>query len=230
MSTILGNRMPPKVGNDYHLYFNFNLGAEWKLRADDGAEFTVKITSCNYVNGVEYYTYSQDGEDIPGRVSANRFDWILRYRAKVIHAIDRGVATELPILDEEIDAYYSYLRSFIHTAQQKALRTVEGTQYNVLENKIHSYSYPLAMSEIQAELSGDYSEVDRLRRELDELHLKKQQLLRILGVSESELRGGYYCGKCKDTGYDLESGKRCACIARNEMEIKHYSAQLRANN
>ncbi len=67
--------------------------------------------------------------------------------------------------------------------------------------------------------------LQKLKQELQSLKTKKNQLLKDLGLSESDLQVGYECQRCEDRGF-LQNGNPCACYQQQLINRAYTMSNL----
>lgn len=84
----------------------------------------------------------------------------------------------------------------------------------------------LSVKEVKASLGRGHADIEELKREREELNLRKRKLLKDAGFGEDYLDLKFYCGKCHDTGYI--GREKCGCFKRLETELLNRESGLSA--
>ncbi len=215
------NKSAYKEGADGKLYFTYNQGAEYKVLPPVSAPFTYKVLSCELdeLTGKEYYKIESAGAELPARFSVNQIEFMLgRFPCE---QTAEGEPVELPLLEEEVKAYYAAKRKELRKANVAANAKLDGTAYRknlpVIKTITENLRYYRA--------SGDAEKVAELEKKLGELEAEQSKILTEKGVDEKILRKLVDCPKCCDTG--IIEGEFCECALAMADKIKAYNAELR---
>lgn len=211
-----GKRLPPKIGEDGRLYFNYGVGAKYGIK-DKDKEYVFEIVDCRYSDtNVEYYKCTNNGEPFWNEFSANRIHLILNFG---LHkTISEGVLRELPLTVDEVKAYATGKA----TARAVAVKALGNTDYFAKDKELKS----IATEKIFAEIHGQPNKLAELTKREKELKSKQEQILKTKNIDPSILKEVDFCSECHETGV-TDNNKVCACAKKLEVEIKNYNAILR---
>ncbi len=215
-----GQKMPLYQGDDGKLYFNFAVGLSVLIRERIGKEikeYALTVTGCHYDGATEYYDVERDGLPLPSQQSANRVKFLVsRYGVKTLAA---GVRRELPLLLEEVKAYYESREQW----HAWALRKAESLpRYDTLSRAASSYSQPIGIA-----LAYERTEeAARLQQEQFKAQRELEQYLTENGIQPYLLKEPPHCQSCGGKGY-LPGGKICRCALAQTAKIKEYNAAKR---
>ncbi|MCC8103538.1 MAG: ATP-binding protein [Clostridiales bacterium] len=79
----------------------------------------------------------------------------------------------------------------------------------------------------KTEESVSLSSIDLLRAQIDEISVKKAQLLREAGFPDDYLKMRYRCPDCQDTGYIGQ--EKCHCFRQATIDLLYMQSNLRDN-
>lgn len=112
------------------------------------------------------------------------------------------------------------LRSARAAIRENALKALEkdNSRYREVKNTIASLGAKIALTAI----SGDKSQIEKLKSTLVDLNIRREELLKEAGIGEVE----YDCEICHDTGY--VEGAICDCVkkAATDLYLKEISAAV----
>lgn len=210
-----------RQGPDGKLYFHFNRGAEYKFSPQYCSEFTHKITACEFdeKTGKEFYRIESDGKKLPTRFCDNQITLMLAQFSNEQTAA--GEPVELPLLAEEVKAFFAAKRKEVHKANVAANNKIKGTAWNGNLQKIAAAQEELRF----VRANGNAVAVAELEKKLEELRTAQEKILAEKGVDLKVLTKTPDCPLCKDEG--IKNGKICACALAIADKIKAYNAEIR---
>lgn len=215
-----GQKIPPYIGEDGRLYFNFGveLRALCREKSADGKieKYTFEIKACRLVGDTEYYEATRNTIPLPQLITANRVKYILTWYG--IKTLSVGVRAPLPLTINEIEQYSEYCAERQRSAEQ-TLATNE--RFTEVEQSLRRLSMQLGF----AEARGQADEEKKLIQQQLDLNKRKSEIMRDLGISEEALAGVPFCAKCNHKGYI--GHELCMCTAKYAEEIQNYCANLR---
>lgn len=93
-----------------------------------------------------------------------------------------------------------------------------------INNKLNSTALDISKSI----LNNDTENANKLKKEFDNLKLKKEQLLKQIEIPSSIKEPAYECKICKDTGYVTEEDKTvlCNCIKQKMFDIEFNKSRI----
>lgn len=216
-----GQKLPPYVGADGRLYFNFAQGLEVLIRerskgADVIDEYTYKITACRYIGGTEYYDVEQNGIQKPAPDSANRVKYLIsRYGVKTLYT---GKRLELPLTLDEVQQYYDHCARVYDTAYAAAMLIPE---YKAIRAEL----IKIACKTGYAEAYHRFDQVAELETRQAELQKQANNILRAHYINPDDLKTAPRCERCGGKGFDVFGV--CSCAERQSDKIKAYNAAER---
>lgn len=208
-------------GADGRLYFTFNLYAEYEMRPPYSENFNYRIVACEFdeVTETEYYRIESADEELPARYTVSQIKLMLSqlpYGQTV-----QGDLVELPLLVEEVKAFFTAKRQALNKANVTENEKVKGTAWNtnlkVLKGIRENLCYALSQN--------DQAKVSELGAKLAEIEAEQNKILEDKGVNLRILTKATDCAECGDTG--ITCGKICACARKRTDEIKIYNALKR---
>ena len=215
------NKSAYKEGADGKLYFTYNQGAEYKVLPPVSAPFTYKVLSCELdeLTGKEYYKIESAGAELPARFSVNQIEFMLgRFPCE---QTAEGEPVELPLLEEEVKAYYAAKRKELRKANVAANAKLDGTSYRknllvikMITEKLRNYR-----------ANADETKVAELEANLNKIEETQRKILAEKGIDEKILRKQAECAECCDVG--IKEGRICVCALDIADKIKAYNAELR---
>lgn len=206
--------MPPKVGNDGRLYYNYNVGLRVVMKENnEGWHFEIK--NATYLSCTEYYTCARNGELMPAQLSANRVRFLLSVCGQEV--IAAGEARELPLLPEEVENFYS---DKIEYYDKQLAKMVNCKAYGEARTKINALACKIGTYEA-LEKPG----VEELKKEYAEIENSANEILIKAGVDVS-IFNMQRCPDCNEHGFD-KYGSICACAYAKAEEIKDFNAKIR---
>ncbi len=210
-----------KVGADGKLYFKYNQGAEYNVIPPVGAPFTYKFLTCEWdeLTKKEYYRIESAGKELPARFSVMQIEFML-CRLPCVQTAE-GKAVELPLLEEEVKAFYAAKRKEMKKANVTANTKLDGTAYRKNLTEIKAITENLHY----CRANGDTAKVAELEKKLGELEAEQQKILTEKGVDERVLRKQSECRECGDVG--IKEGRICVCALAIADKIKAYNSELR---
>lgn len=218
------NKQERRVGADGKLYFTFNLGAVYELRPHFGEAFTYRVIECEFdeATETEYFYIESAGEELPNHYTVQQLNFML---AQLPHEQTvEGEPIELPLLTEEVKAFYAAKRSELKKANVAENEKVKGTAWNTNLKAIKGVSENLCYATAQK----DTAQMIELATRLDELNAEQAKILQEKGANERILRKVPDCPVCGDTG--ITDGKFCDCARANAENIKAYNALRRLSD
>lgn len=215
-----GQKMPPYVGEDGKLYFNFAQGLEVlireRLQGGNVDEYTYKIAACRYIGTTEYYDVEQNGVLKPAPDSANRVKYLIsRYGVKTLYT---GKRLELPLTVDEVKQYYAHRESVYETANAAALLIPE---YKALRSECNGLYRKIGFAEVY----GKTDEAAELESRQAELRRKMENVLRAHMINPDDLTPLPYCDRCGGKGFNVFGV--CKCAEGQSDKIKAYNAAER---
>ena len=221
-----GKRLPPRVGEDGRLYFNYGVGAKWRFEGngnikdklfEESKETIFEIVDCRYSDsGVEYYKCTNNGVPFWNEFSANRIYHILDYG---LHKqISEGARRELPLTVEEVKTFVIGKAM----ARATAVKTLGNTDYFAKDKELRS----IQTDKVFAEVKGQMDKLAELTDKEKKLKGKQAQILKTKNIDPAILKEVDFCSDCHGTGV-TNSNKVCDCAKKLEAEIKNYNAILR---
>lgn len=210
-----------KQGEDGRLYFTYNLGAEYEIRPPDGEAFIIRIIECGFDadTEVEYYRIESAGKELPMRYSVKQLEFLLRQLP--FKEINAGELIEIPLLREEVRAYFAAKLTELKKANVQENEKLKGTAYNSNLKAIKNISERLRYYKS----SGDLIRAKELEEALKKVEAEQATLLDEKKVDERILRKVPDCSECCDTG--ILNGGICACAYEIADKIKAYNAEKR---
>ncbi len=211
-----GKRLEPVIGADGRLYYNYGVGASYRIRDADGSEVLFEIIACRYSDScVEYYTCTRNGAKSRNEYSANRIHIILHY--DLFETLSEGKCEELPLTVTEVTAY----AQGIAQAKASAVQSLKNTDYFAKEKELKS----IMLDKAFAEVKGQVERVAELEERERQLFAKQQSILQSKKIDPRILRETVFCTACNETG--IKGIRVCACAQKQSKEIKDYNAVLR---
>lgn len=209
-----------KVGEDGRLYFTYNQGAEYRVLPPVSAPFTVRVKSCELEESKEYYRIESAGAELPARFSVMQVEIMLgRFPSEEVTA---GEPVELPLLSEEVKAYYTAKRNELAAANAKENAKLNGTAYKTNNTVIKKMRENLAY---YLNATDGTEKAAELRKKLVELEEEQEKILADKGVDKRLLLKVSDCAKCNDTG--MVDGSVCTCATDQAEKIKAFNAARR---
>lgn len=206
------------VGDDGKLYFTFPLGAVYELRPPYDKPFTYTILSCDYEKETEYYRVESDGKELPVKFSASQLEFMLGWLPG--EQTEAGELVELPLLIEEVQAFYNAKRKELNKANVEANAKINGTAYKKNLQAIKSVKESLRLARI-----NDEAKVSEWESKLAKLEEEQSKILESTGVDLKILTKAVECNVCFDTG--IIEGKICECAMAQQDKIKSFNAEER---
>ncbi len=217
-----GQKLPPYVGEDGRLYFNFAQGLEVLIRERSPGttnvfdEYTYKITACRYIGGTEYYDVEQNGIAKPAPDSANRVKYLIsRYGVKTLYT---GMRLELPLTVEEVQRYYENIERVFDTSYATAMLIPE---YKAIRAELTKTACKIGYAEAYHCLT----EAAELEARQEELQTQAENILRAHYINPDDLKITPRCERCGGKGFDVFG--ICCCAERQRDKIKAYNAAER---
>lgn len=215
------NKQERRVGADGKLYFTFNLGAVYELRPHFGKAFTYRVIKCEFdeATETEYFYIESAGEELPNRYTVQQLNFML---AQLPHEQTvEGEPIELPLLTEEVKAFYAAKRSELKKANVRENEKLKGTTWDSNQKAVKALKEKLCYTVSE----NDKEQTVLIGNKIKELEAEMERLLKAKGVDERILRKVPDCPLCCDTGF--VDGKLCDCARRNEQKIKTFNALKR---
>lgn len=215
------NKSAYKVGADGKIYFKYNQGAEYTVIPPVGAPFTYKVLTCEWDehSKKEYYRIESAGKELPARFSVMQVEFMLCRLP--CEQKSEGKVVELPLLEEEVKAFYAAKRKEIKKANVAANAKLDGTAYRKNLTEIKTIKENLRYYRA----NGDETKVAELEASLNKIEETQRKILADKGVDEKILRKQAECTECCDVG--IKEGRICACALDIADKIKAYNAELR---
>ncbi len=215
------NNQERRKGADGKLYFTFNQGAEFEMRPPYSDVFNYRIIKCEFdeLTETEYYRIESAGEELPARYSVSQLKFMLSqlpYEQKI-----KGDSVELPLLLEEVRAFFAAKFKELKKANIKENDKLKGTSWNSNLQAIKTISENLRYYRA----NGDQEKADELQANLEKLEAEQKKILTEKGVDVRILTKATDCPLCNDTG--IKDGKICTCARDMADKIKAYNAELR---
>lgn len=215
-NNVNGNRLPPIVGEDGRLYFNYGVGAKYVVE-DNGEEYTFEITDCRYSdNNVEYYKCSNNGKPFWSELTANRIHFVLNFGLHEM--ISEGKRRELPLTVDEVNTF-AYGKAQARAAAVKALGN---TDYFAKDKELRS----IEIDKTFAEVKGQTDKLAELEERAKKLRAKQVTILQGKKIDPAILKEVAFCNDCNGKGV-TQGNKVCDCAKKMQKEIKEYNAILR---
>lgn len=210
-----------KQGEDGRLYFTFNLGAEYTLRPRFGESFKYLICECEWdeATETEYFRINSAGKELPTRFTVRQVEFMLGQL--LYEQTAAGKAVELPLLVEEVKAFYAAKRSEHKKANVRENEKLIGTAWNTNLKAIKGVKENLCYAVSQ----NNAQKVQTLGAKLAELEAEQEKILSDKDVDYRILTKAADCKECGDTG--ITGGRICACAIGNADKIKLYNALKR---
>lgn len=210
-----------KQGEDGRLYFTYNLGAEYEMQPPVGEAFIIRIIECEFDEGDqgEYYRIESAGNELPMRYSVKQLEFMLRQLPS--EKIEAGELVEIPLLREEVSAYFAAKLTERKKANVQENEKLKGTAYNSNLKAIKNISERLRYYKS----SGDLVTAKKLEEALKKVEDEQSTLLDKKKVDARILRKVPDCSECCDTG--ILNGEICACAHEIADKIKVYNAEKR---
>lgn len=208
-----GTKMPPRIGDDGRLYYNYNVGLRVKMQ-ENGETWELEIVNATYINGTEYYTVLRNCAYMPAQLSANRVRFLLSVCGRDV--VRPGAPKELPLLPEEVQNFYEDLEERIFR-ERKAIELFE--TYKEIRAKINKLSFKLGMLEAREEPGAK-----ELEKEIRDLEIEAQLTLIHNGI-DTALINRKPCPHCLDKGFTKFG--ICDCAYAQAEDIKEFNAQIR---
>ena len=118
---------------------------------------------------------------------------------------------------ELIEKEYKFIRERNDSVVAAALmKARQNEDYKELENKIKTLNFEIAKTE---HFLFDAEKANELRKTREDLISEKNEILKRLNLTPSDLEKRYTCKMCRDTGFI--NGKPCYCF--NEKWKKYIS-------
>lgn len=210
-----------KQGENGRLYFTYNLGAGYEMRPPIGEAFNVRIIECEFDDDTEaeFYRIESAGKELPMRYSAKQLEFMLRQLP--CEEIEAGELVEIPLLLEEVKAYFAAKLSERKKANVKENEKLKGTAYNSNLKAIKNITERLRYYKT----SGDPVRAKELEEALKKIEAEQATLLDDKKVDARVLRKVPDCSECCDIG--ILNGEICACAYEIAEKIKAYNAAKR---
>lgn len=210
-----------RVGADGKLYFAFNLWATYEVQPPYDDVFNYQITELEFdeATETEYYRIESAGEELQARFSVQQLELLL---AQLPYEIkESGEPVELPLLTEEVKAFYAAKRAELKLANVKENEKLKGTSWDSYQKSLKSLKEKLCYAVSQ----DDKEQTIMLGNKIKELEMEMENLLRVQGINEKVLRKLPDCPQCFDTG--VKDGIICACARESAQKIKTFNALRR---
>ena len=220
MEFAMANNQERREGAEGQLYFTFNKGAEFKFTSPCSTSFTHKIIACELDEQEnEYYRIESAGKELSARFSVNQINLLLS-QIKYEQTAD-GEPVELPLLLEEVRAYFAAKAKQMKKANVAENAKLKGTKWNGNLQAIKTITENLRFERA----NGNAERAGELQAALEKLEAEQKQILADKKVNELALRKVPDCKACNDTGEI--GGKICGCALAMVGKIKDYCASER---
>lgn len=124
--------------------------------------------------------------------------------------------------DEIMHEYEQRRTRARHKAEEAKIKVREQIpEYADIEDRITD----LAMECAARVFEGDRSAVGKMKKEIEDLTRRQQELLKEHGFPEDFLEEKYECSDCKDTGYTDELTK-CHCLRQAELRYMYRQSNI----
>lgn len=214
------NNQERREGASGQLYFTFNKGAEYKFTPPYCPDFTHKIIACELDEQEnEYYRIESAGKKLSARFSVNQINLLLS-QFEYKQTAD-GEPVELPLLQEEVRAYFAAKLKQVRKANARENEKLKGTKYNSNMQAIKTVTENLRY--FQA--NGNREQAEELKANLLKLEAEQTKILTEKKVDLLILKKVPDCKVCGDTG--INDGKICGCALAMVGKIKDYCASER---
>lgn len=217
----MSDKQARRIGADGKLYFKYNLKAEYEMRPPFSDPFKYRVIGVEFdeATETEYYRIESAGEELPARFSVAQVEILF---AQLPHAeVAEGEPVELPLLLEEVKAFYAAKRSEAKKANVRENEKLKGTSWNAYMQTVKSLKENLCY----AVSIHDEEQTATLGNRIAQLETEMQQLLTARNVDERILRKIADCPLCHDTG--VKDGKICDCARVMNDKIKTFNALKR---
>lgn len=209
-------------GNDGRLYFNYGVGAEFKLFCGDAEVARIRITDC-------FYDFREDTEkyEVENGVNTGELPYSISRLEKLLYygraeELDCGVAREYPLMKEEVYEYYEAKRQAMTRARNEAEKYMEATTgYKALKKQCDELGNLLAKA-----ITENRENADVLLEKYGEVKEKLYQMISGKGKNPKLFEPPEVCPKCRGNGL-TESGEICACARDRTDAIKRWNAEQR---
>ena len=208
-----GTKMPPRIGDDGRLYYNYNVGLRVKMQ-ENGETWELEIVNATYINGTEYYTVLRNCAYMPAQLSANRVRFLLSVCGRDV--IRPGAPRELPLLPEEVQNSYEAMQE---CWDEEIVKLAKCEEYSNVRTKINKLSFKIGMIEARGEDGAE-----ELKKELEDLEIDAQRAMLNNGINTSIINRKQ-CPHCGDKGFTRFG--ICDCAYAQAEEIKEFNAQIR---
>ena len=132
-----------------------------------------------------------------------------------------GEYVELPLLVEEVQAFYEQKQSEIDYANAQENRKLNGTGYNKLLQKRAALRKCLMLAEAEGRALGVAEYESKLAENGDKIN----KILEEKGVDVDKLIKVKQCELCGDSG--IVGGAICPCAMERAEQIKAFNAAIR---
>ena len=208
-------------GADGRIYFRYAKGASYHFIGSDGVPlFEYTVQDCAYRDGEEWYALACNGRQLSQEKTSEQTALIFSFFDYEI--ITPGTPQELPLLDEEVKAYYTDLGKEARKANVEANAKLKDTEYFKLKAQIDKLSPALRF----AQSEGNTQKAEEIAEKIRATAEKQHKILEGCGVDIDILTKKKKCSICSDTGF-LPDGTICECALARSDEIKRYNAELR---
>lgn len=209
-------------GSDGRLYYNYGLGAEYRLY-QNGREVTkVRIVDCIYDYRSESEKYVLESEEQPTEMvyEKDKLERLLTYGEA--EETDCGVAQEYPLMKEEVRLYYEFRSQARTRERNEAEKYMEGTTgYKALKKQCTDLGNLLAQA-----ITEERETVEILLTRYKEVKEKLIGLIESKGKKAELFEPERKCPECKGRGL-RKNGTICNCAREQEKAIKQWNAEER---
>ena len=220
--------LQPVVGNDGRLYFNYGIGAVYALFGVGREEIgKVTITACEYSErrGELYAIETLGGKK---NIFTERPVTLERLSAHFsfcqAQEIFPGEAEEIPLLKEEVIAYYKAMESKRKREAAAARKTLTETYPSFAGNEKAKRETEAALAE--AESAADHKRVSELLREYMKILSERKKACERAGIDVKVFEPVQKCPLCGGSGI-VDIGEICVCAWQQADEIKRWNAAQR---
>lgn len=212
-----------REGADGKLYFSYNLGAEYLLRPTFAQPFIYRVASCEFDEEceTEYYQIESAGELLPSRFTVERLKLLLGQLPN--EKVTEGEPVEIPLLVEEVRAYFAVKRQEVNGANAEANRKLKGAAYYSYAAVIRKNTELLYL----AESNGETEKAAEYEKKLQELKAAQAKILSDKKIDLRVLTKAADCKLCGDSG--IVGNKICDCARDLSDKIKLFNAKKRLN-
>lgn len=210
-----------REGADGKLYFSYNLGAEYLLRPTFAQPFIYRVASCEFdeERETEYFCIECAGELLPSRFTVERLKLLLGQLPN--EKVAEGEPVEIPLLVEEVRAYFAVKRQEVNGANAEANKKLKGTEYYSHAATVRKNTELLYL----AESNGETEKAAEFEKKLQELRAAQAKILSDRKIDLRVLTKAAECKLCGDSG--IVGDRICDCARAISDKIKTFNAKKR---